>query len=751
MFQELTSDLHATPESWLPKASDLIEKWRTDTKHIYNVTPEQLVEFFKLFTRMVRKIDVDSVQPEIPKTYVDNKIRLVLNTMMKNEQPVMARSIKSALPIIDAICYADTGSTGDVFEILREVVPAQIPLCVEIEPWRNFGFNRTAGLEQTRRFVSRMNWNPQTTFILVMDADMTLTIGADFVKENLKTDCYHLQQHNGSSVYWNNRILKVYNQWCVIGRTHEYYSSKIPANYENLYTLHLEDKNDGMNRSDKNSRDIILLMEDLIENPKNQRSMFYLGESYRHRGNKDKGDFEKAISYYERHIATGSWEEEVWYSHYAIGLCYESLGDVANMLKALMVAYQRRPWRSEPLFRIANYFRYKDQHWNAMVYFKRALEIPFPRDDVLFVDKSVYNYQIPYEMSISAYYTGDMDSGYNCIQKLLRRVDVPEYIREQCNFNMRFYIKPFPNFECVAIRPSSVLSPYQPCNPSLAVRDTNLVVACRSVNYSQNQARNYKTLDGTDIYNTQNTLMVFETQPQLRCISESPIVNGIKSPFVDTCKVRGMEDVRLVNIGDGKLAFSCTTLEHTRDNSPRIAWVEFDENKDECQVEGISRITGFCDDQVQKNWLPFVVDEEVFFVYGYSPFRILKFNPRTSSVKLHNEFKIPIYSDKWRGSSGPILVPGEGQLILVHEVCDKPESRVYMHRFVMFNETLTAFIAASDLFFFKNQNGVEMATGMSFVGGNIYVTFGIEDREAYLLQTSFVNVKQFIESAKHNV
>ena len=748
MFQQLIADSNCAPNSWLQQASEVLTKWRNNSGGVnMNVKPEELVDFFQVYTQMVRKL---SETYEAPAMFADNKIRLILNTMMKNEQPVMARSIRSALPIIDAICYADTGSTGDVFEILREVVPPSIPLCVEIEPWRDFGFNRTAGLEQTRRFVQRMGWNPQTTFILVMDADMTLTIGPDFVKDNLKTDCYHLQQHNGSSVYWNNRILKVHNQWRVIGRTHEYYEAKIPANYENLYTLHLEDKNDGMNRADKNSRDIVLLMEDLIDNPKNQRSMFYLGESYRNRGQKEKGDYQKAISYYERHIATGSWEEEVWYSFYAIGLCYESLGDTAKMLKAYMDAHQRRPWRSEPIFHIGNYYRYKDQHWNAMLYFKRANEIPFPRDDMLFVDKTVYNHQIAHEMSISAYYTGDKDMGYSCVQKLLRRNDVPQHIRNQAYYNARFYVKAFPNSQLVKILPSSISDPYRPCNPSLVVRGSNLAVICRTVNYEQERSRNYKLPQGTDIFDTQNILMVYQTKPYLKCLSESPVVNGIKSPFVNTCKVRGMEDARIVDIGNGTLAFSCTTLEHTPDNLPRIAWVEFSENKEECQVEGISKITGFCDDRVQKNWLPFVRNDEIFFIYGYAPLQILKFNSRTSTVKLHLEFNIPIYSGDWRGSSGPVLIPGEGQLVLVHEVCDRQEGRIYMHRFVLFNETLTAFKAASDVFFFKHGDGVEMATGMAFLDGYIYVTFGVEDREAWLLKTPFDNVKQFIDNAQRD-
>jgi hypothetical protein len=385
-----------------------------------------------------------------------------------------------------------------------------------------------------------------------------------------------------------------------------------------------------------------------------------------------------------------------------------------------------------------------------MVYYKRASEIPFPENDVLFVNKTVYNHRILYEMSISAYYTNDKDSGYKCIQKLLRRNDVPRDTRQQSYYNVRFYLKAFPNSEFTPISPQNKIESYNPCNPSLVVRNSQLAVICRRVNYTQTSGRKYRSAMGENNYDTQNTLMIYETTPQIKCIMESPIVNSIKSPFVDSCKVRGIEDARVVDIGGGKLAFSCTSLELTSDNLPKIAWVQFDENKSECQVESISRITGFEDHKIQKNWLPFVVNGETFFVYGYSPFRVLKFNPNTSSVKMHHEFIIPLHTEDWRGSSGPIFVPGYGQLILVHEVCDRKEGRRYMHRFVLFNETLTSFKAASDLFFFKYSDGVEMATGMAILRDEIYITLGIEDREAWLLKTSVLNVMRYMDQSQQN-
>jgi hypothetical protein len=73
-----------------------------------------------------------------------------------------------------------------------------------------------------------------------------------------------------------------------------------------------------------------------------------------------------------------------------------------------------------------------------------------------------------------------------------------------------------------------------------------------------------------------------------------------------------------------------------------------------------------------------------------------------------------------------------------------------MHRFVLFNETLTSFKAASDLFFFKYSDGVEMATGMAILRDEIYITLGIEDREAWLLKTSVLNVMRYMDQSQQN-
>ena len=739
--------------------------WRK-TGQIVN---DDIVGFMTRHTAEVRSLNYDEKETS---EYIDDKVRIVLNTIMKNEHAVMERCIRSTLPLVDAICYSDTGSSGDVFEILRKIVPNYMPPSIEIEPWQNFGYNRTVGLQQTERFVQRMKWNPEKTYVLCIDADMMLKISPLFSKESLTNGSYAIRQHNGSFVYWNTRLMRVSNHWFVVGRTHEYYNAKTFSYPENLSSLYIEDISDGANRTDKFDRDIILLMEDLADDPKNARAMFYLAESFRNRAKSEYNDYEKAIQYYNKHLITGSWPEEMWFSMYMIGMCYELIGDVPKMLKAYLDAYQNRPHRAEPLFRIGKFYRNRSEYHTAILFLKLAADIPFPSQDILFVEKDIYDFNILFEMTVCCHLVGDLKRGHYCLQKLLRQKNIPLYWRDLTLYNARFFIQPLHNTEVADLCPVTLSTPYVPCNPSIVLRRNELAIICRSVNYTQQCARGHKVVDNTGIFNSRNCLMNLRVVDfhklntyALDYEMQIQIKSNACGAFQKTCKNRGLEDARLINMGKN-LAFSCTSLEFTKTNEPRMVWVELTENEKGCTVEKLSLITGYGDHKPQKNWLPFVWKNEtddakseqniidkndsnednIYFVYDYEDDKmtILKFDPIASTVKLHLQTDLPVHSSGWRGSSGPVKIPNQGWLLLIHEVCDRPEHRFYMHRFVLMNNDFTELRGLSDLFYFQHGRGVEMATGMVYVDGELLITIGIEDSRAVLLKTSYENVRNLM-------
>ena len=77
----------------------------------------------------------------------------------------------------------------------------------------------------------------------------------------------------------------------------------------------------------------------------------------------------------------------------------------------------------------------------AYVYAKMALEIPYPKDDILFISDEVYQYQILDEIGATAYYAGKPHVGYHASKRLVEENLVPEEHKERVVENLRSYEK----------------------------------------------------------------------------------------------------------------------------------------------------------------------------------------------------------------------------------------------------------------------------------------------------------------------
>ena len=232
---------------------------------------------------------------------------LCLNMIVKNESKIIRRLMESVVPIIDSYCICDTGSTDNTIEIITSYFAEKnIPGKVIIEPFKNFAYNRTFALQSC---------NGMSDYVLLLDADMIFQIN-NFNKSRLaEADTFCILQGNDSFYYQNMRIVRNNGLYKYIGVTHEHIATPSGNHNSNLSKneLFILDVGDGGSKSDKFERDIRLLLEGLKDEPGNVRYHFYLANSY-----KDSGHFTEAIEYYNKRIALGDWEQEIWYSYYQI-------------------------------------------------------------------------------------------------------------------------------------------------------------------------------------------------------------------------------------------------------------------------------------------------------------------------------------------------------------------------------------------------------------------------------------------------
>ncbi len=81
-------------------------------------------------------------------------------------------------------------------------------------------------------------------------------------------------------------------------------------------------------------------------------------------------------------------------------------------------AYNMRPGRAEPLYFIGKHYRDQDQHTIAFNFLRRAVEIPYPKDDLLFIEKHMYDFDRYDQLSQSASWIGECAIGKRAIDYL---------------------------------------------------------------------------------------------------------------------------------------------------------------------------------------------------------------------------------------------------------------------------------------------------------------------------------------------
>lgn len=680
--------------------------------------------------------------------------KLCLTMIVRNEGKIIERCLESAKKQIDCISICDTGSTDDTISIIEQFMKKNgIPGKVHRHEWKNFGHNRTLSVEAAQKTLKELGFPLEKTYLLLLDADMVLEAKPEFHKADLKSDSYLIVQKNHHYSYCNTRLVLASLPWISVGVTHEYWSSPLASRQGKLETLSIDDRDDGGCKSDKFERDIKLLTQGLQEEPDNVRYMFYLAQSY-----KCLKQYDNAIKWYQNRINKGGWQEEIWYAKYMIGQCYEDLNDWEKALENYLDAYAFQPTRAEPLQQISSYYRHKEKYHLAYLFAKEGSEIPYPRDEILFISDPVYEYLFDQDISISAFYTPHKEEGYAATNRLMLKKGIPQYIKDQAYNNIQFYLQHLKNAQYIPIeiklppvRPG-LASHYNPMNPSIQKTPDGFDVICRTVNYIQIGAKHFKSLDILEpsfVAKTRNFFVQYD--PNFQILSQQEIIEELPRSRTKTY-VEGLEDCRMFEFDDSTW-FTCTTLDTNPIGMPQISLGKLSDNRFDrsIQVEKLIPLMPPNPQRCEKNWLPFIKNNEFYVIYSYDPFIIYKpildFNMGIGLVNPHTICKntIPQHDfSHFSGSAGPIPFK-DGKLVLVHETVYTNDQRIYMHRFVYLDKDFNIEKVSKPFIFLHK--GIEYCCGMTLDHSekNLVLSIGIEDREAYLCTVDLETVIAMLE------
>jgi len=338
-----------------------------------------------------------------------------LNMIVRNESVVIKRCLASVRNIIDYWVIVDTGSVDGTQQLIQDF-SRDIPGELHERSWVNFAHNRNEALNLARN---------QADYILFIDADDGFEIADSFMNVQLDQDYYYILLCGCGVIY--HRILMINNHpgWVWQGVVHECLSNGSKVTGKILEGIVCRVSASSGRRSfdpDKDLRDAQLLEQELIKNPSDARTVFYLGQSYRSAGKR-----KEALKYYEqRALMPANKSEEIFWSLYLSGCIQQDLlMDSERFINSLCNAHLENPARAEPLYRLANYFNQIANYILAYLLAKRAAAISIPAFYAA-IESSVYDYGAAYELVRSAFCLGYYDEVRSVGDKLLLNKNLPQ-------------------------------------------------------------------------------------------------------------------------------------------------------------------------------------------------------------------------------------------------------------------------------------------------------------------------------------
>ncbi len=347
--------------------------------------------------------------------------------IVKNERLVIERCLDSLKSIIDYWVIVDTGSTDGTQEIIRSFM-ADIPGELHERPWVDFGHNRSEALKLAR---------DKANYCLTIDADAVYALSNDFSWSSLNNkDCFMIPFEDQGYFYQRCQIVNNKHFWEYKGVLHEYIFSEGVYNEEEYPGIKTIAYHDGARSANPNKYfdDVALLQKALQKDPTNSRHVFYLAQSCR-----DAGLYEKSLEYYHQRSEMGGWNEEVWYSFYQVAELLRVLEREWDLIeKANLVAFAYFPNRAEPLYALMTYYIYKEIDFEkAHFYGKKAMDIPFDSEH-LFIEKDIYEWQIPLEYAVCCYEIGDHKTALSIYANLLLLINLSDERKEIIITNRQF-------------------------------------------------------------------------------------------------------------------------------------------------------------------------------------------------------------------------------------------------------------------------------------------------------------------------
>lgn len=358
--------------------------------------------------------------------------------IVKNEAAIIERCLDSVRPLIDFVLVEDTGSTDGTQEVIRSWLDRHhLAGRVFDEPWRDFAHNRSRALEELRKLGT-------VDYALIMDADDFLVYDDEFdaakFKSGLSHDQYSVELREANIRYERPQLCRSALSYRYRGVLHEYLEGPPGASSGRASGFHIASRREGARSRDpdKYRKDAEVLERALVAETDpylRARYTFYLGQSYR-----DCGDKEKAIAAFLARAEQGFWRQEVYLGLYYAAQLQDAL---QHPFDEVFATYKRAaevvPERAEAWHGACRLCRIAGRNREGYEVGKPGLSLK-PPGDGLFVETWIYDFGLLDEFSVNAFWAGHYREALDAGLRLLGENKFPAHERGRIFGNARFAI-----------------------------------------------------------------------------------------------------------------------------------------------------------------------------------------------------------------------------------------------------------------------------------------------------------------------
>ena len=358
---------------------------------------------------------------------------ICLCMIVKDESHVIGTTLQNLYDSIPISYWviSDTGSTDTTKEIIQNFfIEKNIPGVLIDHEWKDFAYNRTQALQCAYQ---------KTDYVFMFDADDSI-IGKITIPK-FKEDRYMARIGKDFS-YLRPLFITNRKKWFYTGVLHEYLDSdevRTTALLKGDYYIESGRTGSRNKNPNKYQDDAKVLEKAFVDEPRldlKSRYAFYCAQSY-----KDAHQYEDAINWYKKCLDMNGWNQERCYACLQLGEMYSRQQKMELAQTYWCKSLQYDPERIEGIVMLVGYLQYQGNHVLVNALYHRWKDYNHHLEQKLFIRTNLYEYELEYFNSISAYYANDHSSGYSCCKKVILHHSNKDRVA-QCIKHLVFY-KPF--------------------------------------------------------------------------------------------------------------------------------------------------------------------------------------------------------------------------------------------------------------------------------------------------------------------